>query len=427
MVREALRERETLMHKAPHLVTPIRLVLPHVPAQRPLWMIRTGLLLYDHLARRNTLPASQLIRLDRHPAGQPLKNEYRRGFAYSDCRGDDSRLVIANLLGAVAHGATLYPRHRVERAERGAEAWQVTLRRSSDGREIPVTAKSLVNAAGPWVTTVAGSIAGTVIAKQVRLVKGSHIVVPRRWEGEHGYYLQASDGRTMEMFPFEEDFTSIGTTDEPWERAPQDVEISAGEIDYMLGQVNQFLKIPVKNDEIVWKYAGVRPLFESGTGRDQNLSALTRDFSFDIDHCKGRMPVLTVFGGKLTTHRILAERALDRLAAFLPFGSLCRTATEKLPGGDSIDVAAEFPWLPERLSRRWARTYGSRTRDLLAGISTMKGLGGDFGAGLHEAEIEFLRRTEWAKTADDIIWRRTKLGLRLKQEERAAIVRYLGR
>lgn len=425
MVRESLLEREILMRKAPHLVWPIRLVLPHVPSQRPLWLIRAGLFLYDHLARRDRLPASSLLRLDRHEAGLPLKADYRRAFAYSDCRSDDSRLVIANLLGAAAHGAAILARHRFERAERGDEAWQVTLRRMSDGAVVRLTADAIVNAAGPWVPSVAGTIAGTKIGRSLRMVKGSHLVVPRLWPGEHGYYLQTSDGRGMEMFPFEDDFTSIGTTDEPWEREPQEVEIAQNEIDYMLDQVNQFLKEPVRQRDIVWAFAGIRPLFLTGSGRDADLSSLTRDYVFEVDHREGRLPLLTVFGGKLTTHRKLAEKALDRLAPLVTFPGRCRTRAEVLPGGEAIDPGAEYPWLPAPLARRFARTYGSRTRELLKGLASVEGLGRDLGAGLHETEVEFLRRTEWAETAEDILWRRTKLGLRLSATQVAGLEAYL--
>jgi glycerol-3-phosphate dehydrogenase len=425
MVRESLLEREILMRKAPHLVWPLRLVLPHVPSLRPLWLIRTGLFLYDHLARRDRLPPSQLVSLDRHEAGLPLKADYRRGFAYSDCRCDDSRLVIANILGAAAHGAAIFARHSFERAERGDDAWHVTLRRRKDGAVVRLTADAIINAAGPWVPTVAETISGTKIGRSLCMVKGSHLVVPRLWPGEHGYYLQTRDGRGMEMFPFEDDFTSIGTTDEPWERDPEDVEIAQNEIDYMLDEVNQFLKDPIRQQSIVWMFAGVRPLFLTGSGRDASLSSLTRDYAFEVDHRDGRLPLLTVFGGKLTTHRKLAEKALDRLARFVSYPGRCRTEREILPGGEAIDVGAEYPWLPVPLARRFARTYGSRTRELLKGLSSTEGLGRDLGAGLHEAEVEFLRRTEWAETAEDILWRRTKLGLRLSAAQAAGLESYL--
>jgi glycerol-3-phosphate dehydrogenase len=422
MVREALLEREILLWKAPHLVTPLRLVLPQVEGQRPLWMIRLGLFLYDHLARRNTLARSEILQLDRHPYGEAIQSPYAKGFAYSDCRGDDSRLVIANVLGASAHGAAIYPRHRFVSGSRKDGLWRIALRNMRDGTPHEVSAKALINAAGPWVTRVAKSIAGTSISRTLRLVKGSHIVVPRQWQGDHGYYLQTSDGRTMEAFPYEEDFTSIGTTDEPWEREPQDVEIAQNEVDYMLAEINKLLKRPVQEHEIIWKYSGVRPLFEVGSARDGNLSALTRDYAFEVDLANGTLPLLTVFGGKLTTHRKLAEKAVDLLSRHLPLPRASQTAREKLPGGDPVDVENRYPYLVKSLARRFARTYGSRTEELL---KNGKDLGRDLGAGLHEAEVDFLRNTEWAVTVDDIIWRRTKLGLRMAASDIENLSRYI--
>ena len=274
MVREALIEREILIAKAAHLVRPLRLVLPHVAGQRPLWMIRLGLFLYDHLAPRRHLTASETLYLANHPAGKALKPEYRRGFAYSDCRGDDARLVIANLLGAQHHGATILARHAFISAERDGALWRCLLKNMETGEEQPISARAIANAAGPWVMQAAGSIRGFQTARKLRLVKGSHLVVRRQWPEEHGYFLQTADGRLMEAFPYEEDFTAIGTTDEPWEGSPEDVAIGEKEIDYMLAEVNRFFRRPVTRDDIVWMYAGVRPLFEVGGGRDGNLSTL---------------------------------------------------------------------------------------------------------------------------------------------------------
>jgi len=423
MVREALLEREILMRKAPHLVKPIRLVLPHVPGQRPLWMIGIGLFLYDHLARRNTLPRSSLLRLGQSPYGEALKPSYQRGFVYSDCRGDDARLVITNVLGAEANGAAIFSRHRFDKASRQQGRWSITLTAMKTGKNIDITAACLVNAAGPWVTRVAATIASRPIGRKLRLVKGSHLVVPRQWPGEHGYYFQTADGRTMEAFPYEENFTSIGTTDEPWERPPQDVEIASHEIDYMLAEVNRFLRKPVGRDEVVWQYAGVRPLFETGGGRDSSLQGLTRDYAFEVDQENGKAPLLTVFGGKLTTHRRMAEKALDLLGTLKPWPKVSVSRTQLLPGGDPVDVGREFPWLDSFTARRFARTYGSRTRDLLAGRG--KDLGRDLGGGLSEAEVDFLRRTEWAVTAEDIMWRRTKMGLRMSESQREDLRRML--
>jgi glycerol-3-phosphate dehydrogenase len=436
MVREALIEREILMAKAPHLVRPLRLVLPHVTGQRPLWMIRLGLLLYDHIAPRRHLAASETLDLASHPAGKSLKAEFRRGFAYSDCCGDDSRLVIANLLGAESHGATILARHAFVSAERDGPVWRCRLKNMETGEQKQISARAIANAAGPWVMRAAAGIGGFNTARKLRLVKGSHLVVRRQWPEEHGYFLQTNDGRLMEAFPYEQDFTSIGTTDEPWEGAPEDVVIAEKEIDYMLAEVNRFFCRPVTRDDIVWQYAGVRPLFETGGGRDANLSTLTRDYSFEIDHAAGQAALLTVFGGKLTTHRKMAEQAVSKLAPFLALTAPSRTAAEPLPGGDfggtSYDgfvagLIAEHPQLPAALLQRYARLYGTRARDLLVNATSIAGLGRCFGADLHEQEIEFLMRTEWARTGEDIVWRRTKLGLRLTPAEVTAVSDYVER
>jgi glycerol-3-phosphate dehydrogenase len=434
LVREALREREILMAKTPHLVWPIRLVLPHVPGLRRRWMIRLGLLLYDHLAPRKQLAASEAIDFAAHPAGAALKPEFRHGFAYSDCRGDDARLVIANLLGARQHGARILARHRFVAAQREGDAWDIQLENAVSGERFALRARALVNAAGPWVIAAGAAIGGAATTRRLRLVKGSHIVVPRQWEGDHGYFLQTRDGRTMEAFPFEEDFTSIGTTDEPWDEPPERVRIADPEIDYMLAEVNRYLRKPVSRADIVWSYAGVRPLFEVGGARDSALSTLTRDYSFDIDHRDGRTPVLTIFGGKLTTHRRLAEDALAKLAPYLRPPRPSRTAQETLPGGDlgpdgldgfSAMLARDFPWLPGGQSRRYARLYGTRVRALLAACRAPADLGGHIGADLYQREVDFLIETEWARTADDILWRRTKLGLRLDAAAVARLEAYL--
>ena len=434
MVREALIEREILMAKAAHLVRPLRLVLPQVTGQRPLWMIRLGLFLYDHIAPRRHLAASETLDLASHPAGRALKPEYRRGFAYSDCRGDDARLVIANLLGAQRHGATILARHAFVSAARDGVLWRCRLKNMETGEQQDISARAIANAAGPWVMQAAGCIGGFQTARKLRLVKGSHLVVRRQWPEEHGYFLQTADGRLMEAFSYEEDFTSIGTTDEPWEQPPEDVVIAEKEIDYMLAAVNRFFHRPVTRDDIVWQYAGVRPLFEVGGGRDANLSTLTRDYSFEIDHAAGQAALLTVFGGKLTTHRKMAEQAVDKLAASLNLKNPSRTESEPLPGGDfgsggfgefEMSMLRAYPGFPAAQIRRYARLYGTRARDLLASAASPPDLGRNFGADLHELEIDFLMATEWARTADDIAWRRTKLGLRLTAGEMKAIDSYV--
>ncbi|WP_119393057.1 glycerol-3-phosphate dehydrogenase [Taklimakanibacter lacteus] len=432
LVRDALIEREILMRRTPHLVWPLRLVLPYVASQRPRWMIRLGLLFYDYLASRKVLRRSEAIDLHRHAAGEALKPSYRHAFVYSDCRGDDARLVIANLLGAERSGADILARHRFVKAERAGDLWRITLEK--DNRAVvEVKARALVNTAGPWVIDVAEKMK-IAVGRKLRLVRGSHIVVPRQWEGEHGYFLQTGDGRLMEAFPYERDFTSIGTTDEPWEDAPEKVTISDKEIDYMLAEVNAFLKKPVTRADIVWSYSGVRPLFETGGGRDGDLKTLTRDYAFEIDHAAGKAPVLTVLGGKLTTHRRLAEHAMQKLCAIMPWPAESSSREDILPGGDfgagGIEayrrtLRSRFPFLPEMQADRYVRLYGTRSDDLLAGARSLADLGRHMGADLYQREVDFLMDTEWARGVEDIIWRRSKLGLRLSPVEIGGLASYV--
>ncbi|WP_119274958.1 glycerol-3-phosphate dehydrogenase [Taklimakanibacter deserti] len=431
LVRDALLEREILMRRTPHLVWPLRLVLPYVESQRPRWMIRLGLLFYDYLAHRKILRRSEAIDLHRHPAGAALKPAYRHAFAYSDCRGDDARLVIANLLGAERNGADILARHRFIGAERDGDLWRITL--ENMGRQFAVASRALVNAAGPWVVDVTGRM-NVPVGRKLRLVRGSHVVVPRQWSGDHGYFLQTRDGRLMEAFPYEGDFTSIGTTDEPWDEAPEKVTISDEEIDYMLAEVNEFFRKPVTRADIVWSYSGVRPLFETGGGRDGDLSTLTRDYSFEIDHREGEAPVLTVFGGKLTTHRRLAEHAMQKLCALMPWPQASPSRSDILPGGDfgatGIDgyrkvLRARLPWLPEMQANRYVQLYGTRADELLKGAASLADLGPLFGADLYQREVDFLKETEWAVTVEDVIWRRSKLGLRLSPVEIGRLQSYL--
>jgi len=426
LVRDALLEREILMHKASHLVWPLRLVLPHVTGQRPLWMIKIGLFLYDHLAPMKMLERSETVTLKGHPYGEALKPEYKSAFAYSDCHGDDSRLVIANLLGAQAHNADILPRHKFLKADRLNGVWNLQLQDVLRNEVVELKAHVLVNAAGPWVLDVSKSISGRPAGRNLRMVRGSHIVVPRLWEDDHGYFLQTRDGRLMEVFPYERDFTSIGTTDEPWNEAPEKVMISDDEITYMLGEINEFLREPVTRDMIVWKYSGVRPLFEVGGGRDGDLSTLTRDYSFEIDVGENDAPKMTVFGGKLTTHRRLAEHAMQELCSLMPWPKKGRTKTEFFPGGDfgsqgkggyQESLIHKFPWLPKVQIERYVQQYGSRTDDLLGSVTCMEDLGRLIGADLYVREVEFLILTEWAQTAEDIIWRRSKVGLKLTEDE----------
>ena len=420
LVREALAEREVLLRAAPHIVRPMRFVLPHDEGQRPAWLIRLGLFLYDHLGGRKLLPASRGIDLRRGAEGAPLSERLRRGFEYADCWVDDSRLVALNAVDAAERGATIWPRMRFVSARREAGLWRARLE-PADGGEPPseITARAIVNAAGPWVSNVLDDIAGNEPEQHMRLVKGSHIVVPRLYDGEHAYILQNSDGRVVFVIPYEADFSLIGTTEADVRGDPGDVEIGADEIAYLCAAVNRYFDKPVRPGDVAWSFSGVRPLYdESGVAKPN--SAVTRDYVLELDPGQDGAPLLSVFGGKITTFRRLAEHALEKLRPLLGFDGPAWTANTPLPGGDIADadfaafsarVRRDYPWLPVALADRYARAYGTRVDVLLNGAASMADLGEDLGGGLYTAEADDLRRREFARTAEDMLWRRSKLGL----------------
>jgi glycerol-3-phosphate dehydrogenase len=418
LVRESLLERERLLAAAPHLVRPLRFVLPHDPLIRPAWLVRFGLFLYDHMARRQRLPACQRLDLTKDSRGAPLKLLSAAGFAYSDCAVDDSRLVVANAVDAAERGAIIRTRTRLEQAERTEGLWTCIILDRAAGRMSRVCARGLINAAGPWVSEVLNSL-GRPTQKHVRLVKGSHIVVPRLYEGEHAYMLQNPDRRIVFAIPYEQDFTLVGTTDLLFEGTPDRPTISDDEIDYLLETLARWFKRPAERAGIVWTYSGVRPLFDDGS---QNVSAMTRDYAFDLDAQDGAAPLLSVFGGKLTTYRRLAEHALDDLRRFFPQMSGAWTGDAPLPGGDVpggdieayiSDFAARHAFLSLDTARRLVRAYGTRAGEVIGEAKSLDDLGRDFGAGLSEAEVRYLVEKEWAKSAEDVLWRRSKLGLHL--------------
>ncbi|MHB1302100.1 MAG: glycerol-3-phosphate dehydrogenase [Acidiphilium sp.] len=423
LVREALIEREVLLRAAPHIVWPMRFVLPHSPEQRPAWMIRAGLFLYDHLGGRKILPASRALDLNRAPEGEPIRDEYRRGFEYSDCWVDDARLVVLNLLDAARRGAAILPRTAAVSARRMDGLWQVELRGAAETRH--VSARILVNAAGPWVAEVMQGVAGLNTRARVRLVKGSHIVVRKFWDGQQAYLLQNDDKRVIFVNPYEGDLCLIGTTDIPYEGAAEDVAIDQTERDYLLRVVNRYMKTTLTPADIVAEFSGVRPLYDD---RAANPSAVTRDYVFDIDHRPGEAPLLSIFGGKITTYRKLAEHALEKLKPYLNAGSSAWTEDAPLPGGAmaNADFAGflaalrhEYAFLPVALAHHYARLYGTRARDVLGVVRGMEALGRHFGGQLYAIEADFLRREEWATTAEDVLDRRTKHGLHLTRAERA--------
>jgi glycerol-3-phosphate dehydrogenase len=430
LVREALMERERLLRTAPHIVWPLRFVLPHDRGIRPAWAVRLGLFFYDHIAPRERLPPCETIRFAKHPYGRALKDAFEIGFAYSDCWVEDSRLVVLAAIDAKERGAEIAVRTRFVSARRGADEWDVTLQDVNTGAMRHLRARGLVNAAGPWVAEVLGSRLGVTSSKKVRLIKGSHIVVPRLYEGEHAYILQNPDKRIVFTIPYEREFTLIGTTDVPYDEEPCAVRISEEEIRYLCDSVARCLRSPVRHEDIVWSYAGVRPLFDDGSIA---ASVVTRDYVFDLEAPAGAPPALSVFGGKITTFRRLAEHAMDELARFFPALKPAWTETATLPGGDIpkgdfedflADLKARKPFLDPAAARRLARAYGTRVDAFVGKARRGADLGRDFGKGLTEAEIDYLVKCEWAMTAEDILWRRSKLGLHLPQNAIADFTEY---
>ena len=427
LVAESLAEREVLLKIASHLVRPARFIMPHVPQLRPRWMIRAGLFLYDHLGRRTRLPASQAVRLDRPPYSSGLKPEYRHGFIYSDCCVDDARLVLANARDAAARGATVLTRTECLQAKREDAAWRVQLRGRESLREI--TARAIVNAAGPWVKAVLNERLRQPSSDNVRLVRGSHILLPRLYEGDHAFILQNDDRRVVFMIPYRGSHTLVGTTDVPHGEDPSHPEPSAAEVEYLCRAASRYLARTVAPAEVVWRYAGVRPLYDDGT---PNPSAVTRDYVLRLDHDQGAAPVLSVFGGKITTYRRLAEHAVEKLAPWFDPLAPAWTADALLPGAlncnpQSVeqDLARRYPTLPATLLRAIAERHGALAREVLGDAGSIADLGELFGAELYAREIDYLVEREWARTAEDVLWRRTKAGLHLSDAQRGALARYL--
>ena len=418
LVRESLSEREVLLSNAPHIVKPMRFVLPHNRKVRPAWMIHAGLILYDRLAPDSSLDGSERFNLRAHPYGAPLVSQLRTGFVYSDCWIDDARLVVLTAIDAAERGATILPRTRCESAERLATSWRATLRDTLNGETRTVTARAIVNAAGPWVGSVLQGSLGITTPVKLRLVKGSHIVVPRIHDGDQAYVLQGDDRRIVFVLPFERNYSLIGTTDVPFSGDPASVQISGSETDYLCELVNRYFRTGITPADVVWSYSGVRSLFDDEAA---SASTVTRDYRLELDTDGGQAPVLTVLGGKLTGYRLLSEQVMLRLNEIFPQQGADWTAGAPLPGGhletDDFGVFLEsismtWPWLPAGLARDYARRYGSRIHTLLEGCTALGALGAEIGPDLYEREVQFLVDNEWAVTSNDILWRRTKLGLR---------------
>lgn len=432
LVRESLREREILLRIAPHLMWPARFVLPHTPQLRPAWMIRLGLALYDRLGGSRSLPASESVDLTQPPWNAWLKAEYQKGFVYSDVQTDDVRLVILTLRDAVEHGASVLDRRRVVAARREGELWCATVQDVFTGQYREYRARALVNAAGPWVAALREQLRSLLpqAAEKcgLRLVKGSHIVVPRLTPGEHAFTLQQPDGRVVFLLPIEHDYTLIGTTE--IEHADPDTPpvITVAETDYLCAAASRTLRTPVAASAIVWSFAGLRALFDDG---QDNPGKITRDYHLQLDGHRNEAPLLSVFGGKLTTYRALAETVMSKLAPWFPTLGPNWTATTPLPGGDrpNAEVVAELrathPTLPADWLAQLARRHGSRALDLLIAVHDARDLGRNFGGGLYQLEIEHFIRHEWARNADDILWRRSKAGLHMTPAERTAFADWL--
>ncbi|HJQ57637.1 MAG TPA: glycerol-3-phosphate dehydrogenase [Vineibacter sp.] len=438
LVREALKERELLLAKMPHLARPLRFVLPHEPHLRPRWMLRIGLFIYDHLNWRMRLPKTESVKLPTSPYGAGLKPDFTFGFAYSDGWVDDARLVIGNLKSADNRGARIYARHKCVAARRvadegGRTLWHIELLEGGTGRRVELRARGLVNAAGPWVRQWFDEVGHIATRKRVRLVKGSHIVVPKLHDGEHAFILQNRDGRIVFVIPYERDFSLIGTTDlELDDDTPGAVSISPEEIQYLCELSNHYMQRQIAPPDVVWSYAGVRPLFDDGT---DNPSAVTRDYVLEVGDADGKAPLLSVFGGKITTYRVLAEQALEDLRPYYPGMAGPWTHGEPLPDGEMPyadfetfveGLAAVYGQLPQTYVERLARRHGTGCEDLLGTAKTVAELGRHFGGDLYEVEVDYLMRAEWAREPDDVLWRRTKEGLHMTEAQRAAFVTWMG-
>lgn len=436
LVREALQEREVLLAKAPHLSWPLRFVLPHEPHLRPRWMLRIGLFLYDHLDWHMTLPKSIAVDLPTSKFGKGLKPGFQKGFVYSDAWVDDARLVITNLKSAREMGAKIYPRHRCVSAKRSTDGklWDIELT-GPGGVPVKLQARGLVNAAGPWVKHFIDEQTDVRTTKRVRLVKGSHIIVPKLHDGDHAFILQNSDNRIVFVIPYEREFSLIGTTDIAVDEGEHPV-CTPEETAYLCEIASHYMARPVRPEDVVWTYSGVRPLFDDG---DDNPSEVTRDYHLEVDGSMGKAPLLSVFGGKITTYRRLAEHALKDLAPWYPQMGAPWTAERALVDGELADAptfeqafdqfvagaSTNKPALPRELVRILARRHGTGLDDLLEHVKTVADLGRHFGGSLYEAEVRYLVRDEWAVDAEDVLWRRTKEGLHMTAAEREAFTLWL--
>nr|WP_246538283.1 glycerol-3-phosphate dehydrogenase [Nissabacter archeti] len=427
LVSEALAEREVLLKLAPHIAFPMRFRLPHRPHLRPAWMIRTGLFLYDHLGKRTSLPASKSLRFG---ADSVLKPEITRGFEYSDCWVDDARLVVLNAQEVERRGGEVRTRTKVTSARRENGLWVVEAQDVESGKTFTCRARGLVNATGPWVKNFFDNGLKLKSPYGIRLIKGSHIVVPRAHNQKQAYILQNEDHRIVFVIPWMEEFSIIGTTDVEYKGDPKNVQIDEQEKDYLLKIYNSHFKKQLGRQDIVWSYSGVRPLCDDESDSPQ---AVTRDYTLDVHDDNGQAPLLSVFGGKLTTYRKLAEHAMEKLAKYYPSAGPAWTKNGSLPGGDiggdresyAAQLCRKHSWLPDSLARRLTNTYGSHSELILAGANSLADLGEDFGHHFFEAELRYLVEKEWVKELDDAIWRRTKIGMWLNDAQQQRVAAWL--
>ncbi len=430
LVHEALKEREILLKKAPCLIRPLEFILPHDNHLRPVWQIQLGLLLYDHLIWHHSLPKSKKINLT--PSNdQPLRHKFAVGFSYFDAHTDDARLVVTNALAAQQHGGKILTRTTCIKASRQNGHWLAELLCKNTNEKILVAAKAIANATGPWVNQVLQDVVSITSSYQIKLVKGSHFVVPKLYDGEHAYILQNNDQRIVFVIPYQLKFSLIGTTDILFSGDPNQVSISTDEINYLCEVVNNYFSKTISANDIVWSYAGVRPLFST---REQQPAKISREYYLELNENNNQAPILNVFGGKLTTFRKLAEDALAKLKPYFPQMGKPWTEFEPLPGGDLqgrsfaqflTAMQQQYSWLPEEIVQRYVESYGSNINHLLADITCMEDLGEHFGAGLYEKEIKYLMKHEWAQTLDDIIWRRSKLGLFLTLKQKNELEHFI--
>ncbi|MGH6862051.1 MAG: glycerol-3-phosphate dehydrogenase [Phyllobacterium sp.] len=427
LVRESLMEREVLWASAPHIIWPMRFVLPHHAGLRPAWLLRLGLFLYDHIGGRKRLPPTRTLDMTSDPAAKPLKSLYTKAFEYSDCWVNDARLVALNARDAADRGAVIRTRTKVVSARRDAAQWTLTLQDGLTGATEEIRARLVVNAAGPWVDEVLTDVIGSTNAHNVRLVQGSHIVVRRKFDDPRAYFFQNTDGRIIFAIPYEQDFTLIGTTDQDYRGNPAEVAISEAEIDYLCAAASEYFAEKVERAHVVWTYSGVRPLYDDGASKAQEA---TRDYVLKADASEDHAPLLNIFGGKITTFRRLSEHMLEKIEAVLGRRGEPWTAKGTLPGGDfavtAFDEAlrqlqADYPFLEPRHAHRLFRLYGTRARILLGTAASTADLGRHFGSDLYEAEVRYQIEHEWVVTGEDVLWRRTKKGLHLAAHEAAAL------